>query len=320
MAKIPDSSLKDILGTTELPSDLEVSLEEINSFGDAASMTEIVKNIGAYQSMLKERITFVNEDLTAAIPFTRENLYLMCAYSGHGKSTVAANVSYPLWQEQKKVLIISNEEPKQDILFRIACIHLGYNFNDYKKGMMPNTIIREVISLFPEISKYVKIIDVNFKDGFTTKVEGVKNVLASIQEEDFSCALIDYFQLIKYSTNGGGKTYEVLDDLRIWLGQYIKKSNLPIVLFAQLHSTEKRGKSLDGRIKDCPTIYEPATVVIEVAPNFEDRTTDFIIHKDRFGLEGQRIKCDFDHGRFVSHDAEALIARQLAEMDGEGES
>jgi replicative DNA helicase len=315
MAKLSEDVIKNQLGMHH-DIDESISFEEIDKFGDRESMLETVKSVAAYKKQLEQRITFINQDMTNLIPFTRENLYLMCAYSGHGKSTVAANVSYPLWKEKKKSLIISNEEPKQDILMRIACLELGYNFNDYKKGRMPNTIIKELMGLFPDISKYVKIVDVNYKDGFTTRVGSVKNALTEVQNRDYSCAMIDYFQLIKYSTSKpGASNYEVLDDLRVWLGLYIKNSNIPIVLFAQLHSTEKRGKSLDGRIKDCPTIIEPSTVVIEVAPDFEERTTSFIIHKDRFGEEGKRLVCDFDRGRFVTHDPDALRERKLEQLD-----
>ena len=316
MAKLTDEFVNTQLGVLPPNADDDISLDEINSFGDMESMREVFKNIGAYNKMIKEKITFINADITACIPFTRENLYLMGAYSGHGKSTVAANVSYPLWKEKKKSLIISNEEPKQDVLMRIACLELGYNFNDYKKGRMPAAIQRELVVLFPDISKYVKIIDVNYKDGFTTKVQCIKNALTKVQNEDFSCAMIDYFQLIKYdTTKPGASNYEVLDHLRVWMGRYIKNSNIPIVLFAQLHSSEKRGKSLDGRIKDCPTIIEPATVVIEVAPDFENQTTSFIIHKDRFGMEGARIICDFHKGRFITHDPDALRERQVEALD-----
>ena len=103
MRKIPEHLQDDILkndpnGTND---DVSVTLDEIESFGDNSSLKEMVVDISKYRSMLKERITFINDSLTAAIPFTRENLYLLCAYSGNGKSTVAANVSYPLWQQGK---------------------------------------------------------------------------------------------------------------------------------------------------------------------------------------------------------------------------
>jgi predicted DNA-binding WGR domain protein len=84
---------------------------------------------------------------------------------------------------------------------------------------------------------------------------------------------------------------------------YIKQSNIPVVLFAQLHSLGKRKvPDLDARIKHCPNILEAASVAIEVIPNFENKTTDLIILKDRFGLTGQKVVCGFDKGRYVVCD------------------
>jgi len=99
---------------------LDISLEEVDSFGNKESIKEMYDSVKSYNTMLGEKITFVNEALTAAVPFTRENLYLMCGYSGNGKSTIAANISYALYKEGKKTLVVSNEEPKQDIIYRIA--------------------------------------------------------------------------------------------------------------------------------------------------------------------------------------------------------
>lgn len=294
--------------------DIQVSLDDIESFGNKESMTEMLTDIGKYKKMLAERITLINDALSATIPFTRENLYLFCAYTGSGKSTVAANITYPLWKQKKKTLVISNEESKQDIMFRIACLDLGLNFNDYKKGQMPNEDILKVVRLFPEISQYVKVLDVTYQDGLTTKIEGIKKALESVKkEESYSCVLIDYFQLIKYSLKDSKKTgYDNLNDLRIWLGQYIKSSTMPIVLFAQLYSVSKKGgaKDIDTRIKDCTSIVEPATVIIEIVPNFDNKTSEFIIHKDRFGRAGNKIVCGFEKGRYtiVSND-------EIAERD-----
>jgi replicative DNA helicase len=288
--------------------DVSVSFDDIDSFGNAESIKEMYEDIAAYNRMIKERITFINPALTDAVPFTRENLYLICAYSGNGKSTIAANISRPLWKEGKKTLVIANEEAKQDVLYRIACLELGYNFNDYKKGNMPIAHQKECVKLFPEISKFVKVLDVNYKDGLTTKLEGVKNALEAVKTEDYSAVMIDYFQLIRYSVVDPTKsTYAVLDDLRIYLGQYIKKSNIPVVLFAQLHSMGKRNNvELDSRIKECPGIIEPSTVILEVIPNFEEKSTTFMIKKDRFGLQGQAIDCAFDKGKYVEITAEHL--------------
>ncbi|MEM2114742.1 MAG: DnaB-like helicase C-terminal domain-containing protein, partial [Candidatus Caldarchaeum sp.] len=317
--KLTPEQLKEqlkLIKSSNLKDDVEISLEEIESFGNKESLKEMLTNIHRYNQMLKERITLINEPLSATIPFTRENLYLFCAYTGSGKSTVAANITYPLWKQGKKVLVLSNEESEQDVIFRVACLDLGLNFNDYKKGTMPTEDQLKVLSLFPEITKYVKVIDVTYKDGLTTKVEGIKKALEAVKKQDsYSCVLIDYYQLIKYSLTDPKKTaYENLNDLRIWLGQYIKSSSMPVVLFAQLYSLSKRGgaKDIDTRIKDCTAIVEPATVIIEVVPNFENQTSEFIIHKDRFGRAGNKIVCGFEKGRYIKLTPEELAKREMA--------
>jgi replicative DNA helicase len=281
--------------------DVSVSLDEVDAFGNKESIKEMYTSIASYNKMLSEKITFVNKALTAAVPFTRENLYLICAYSGNGKSTIAANISYPLWKEGKKTLVISNEEPKQDILYRIACLELGHNFNDYKKGVMPIQSQKDCLKLFPEISKYVKVIDVNYKRGLSTTLEGIKNALEAVQAADYSAVMIDYYQLIQRSVRDESRgRYDVLNDLRIWLGRYIRSSNIPVVMFAQLHSMGKRANvELDSRIKECPGIIEPSTVILEVVPDFDNKTTTFLIKKDRFGFQGMRIECAFDKGKYV---------------------
>ena len=296
---------------------IDVSLAELDSFGDNSSIKEMYTSVQSYNQMLGEKITFVNRALTAAIPFTRENLYLMCGYSGNGKSTIAANISYPLWKEGKKTLVISNEEPKQDIIYRIACLELGYNFNDYKKGIMPISQQKECMKLYPEICKYVKVVDVNFNNGISSTLEGIKNILIQVESADYSAVMIDYFQQIKTSVvNPNRSGLDVLTDLRMWLGRYIRRSNIPVVLFAQLHSLGKRNnQELDSRIKDCPSVYEPSTVVVEIIPDFETKTTKFIIKKDRFGYQGMKIECAFDKGRYIEITAAHLEKIQQDKID-----
>jgi hypothetical protein len=303
-----------------IPQDIDISFNEIDSFGNRESLLEIAQNIANYNKMMSERITLINESLTAAVPFTRENLYLFCALSGSGKSTIAANISYPLWKQNKKILVISNEESKQDVLFRIAALELGYSFNEYKKGQMELEKQRDCIRLFPDISQYVKVLDVTWRDGLTTKLEGVQRALDSVIGQGYSCVLIDYYQLIKDSLYDRERTrYDVLNDFRIWLGRYIKKCEIPVCLFVQLYSMGKKGgvKDIDARIKECSAVVEPATVIIEAVPNFEESTTDFIIHKDRFGVAGHRITCPFKDGRYAKAISEReAVERRLEQLTG----
>jgi replicative DNA helicase len=297
----------------------DISLSNIESFGNDESLRSMLHKMASYDSKLKEKIILINERISAAIPFTKGSLYLFCAYTGSGKSTAAANISYPLWKQNKKILVISNEEEEQDVIMRIACLDLKLNFNDYKNGVMTGADKMRCLALFKEITTFVKVKDVTLSsgkhEGLTTKVEGIKKLLEAVKKEnEYSCVLIDYYQLIKYSINDPKKTsYENLNDLRIWLGQYIKSSTMPIVLFVQLYSQSKRqskGGDIDNRIKDCSAIVEPASVIIEIVPNYDAATSDFIIHKNRYGIHG-KITCGFEAGRYVNLSDDEVIRREM---------
>lgn len=305
MTKLPEDwqqIIKKGAGLGGLDVTTEDVLSDIDNFDSDESIKGMMQNVKDYLRMLREQITFIDPDLSAMVPFTRENLYLLCATSGTGKSTTAANISYPLWKQNKKVLIISNEESGCDVLYRIACLELGYNFNDYKKNRMPNARVREVALKFKEIAGYVKVLDVAWKNGLTSTPEGVKLILEAAKERDFSCVLIDYWQNIKRSTSGDQSGhYNILDDLRIYLGQYIKSSHIPIVLFAQIYpATGKRSPTLEDRIKMGKTVYETATVAIEIITDFATSSSKFLIDKDRFGYKGKYLNCIFDTGRYKS--------------------
>lgn len=313
-----DEMIKNALNTNRkkavtMESEETMTLDEINSFGDKKSIKQMFNSIGNYNKMLKESITFCNDALTAAVPFTRENLYLICAYTGSGKSTMAANISYPLMKQKKKILVLSNEESEQDVIMRIACLELGLNFNSFKKGLMKPQDQLKMMKFFPEVAKYVKVLDVNYKNGATTKLETVMQALELVKKADYSCVMLDYYQLVRYSKREPSKDrFSVLSDFWIYLRSYIKQSNIPVVLFAQLHSIGKRpNKDLDSRIKECPGVIEAATVAIEMIPNFENKTGEFIIHKDRFGYAGKKVECGFEHGRYVALTPQELETWKL---------
>jgi len=78
---------------------------------------------------------------------------------------------------------------------------------------------------------------------------------------------------------------------------------------------KRNNVELDSRIKECPGILEPSTVVLEVLPNFENRTTEFRIAKDRFGFQGNKITCAFEKGKFVEQTPEHLEQTKAARID-----
>src|SRR5690606_39649450 len=81
---------------------------------------------------MKNRLPFVNEELTELVPFSYPNLLLIGAKTGHGKATSLANIAYTLIMIGKRVLVISNEQLGVNVFNRVACLHRNYNINSFQ--------------------------------------------------------------------------------------------------------------------------------------------------------------------------------------------
>jgi replicative DNA helicase len=305
------------LGTSKQMEAMSASVEEMRDFGGPDDLKKIVADIARHNKMLNERLTLINGSLTKVIPLVRENLYLFAAYTGSGKSSTAANITYPLWKQGKKVLIISNEETEKDVVSRIACLEAGLNFQSVIRCEITKEEEMAYVRHIPSIKQHIIVVAAS--DQRTTRLEGVINLLDAAKNEDFSAIIIDYFQLIKYSEQNTNKEpYKVMMEFKDYLNTYIKTSNAPVIMFAQLWSLSKRpskGTELDSRLKECASIQDGASVVVEIVPNFEENTTDFLICKDRFfGQKGHSITCPYTKGRFLDALSDTDLAKAIAQV------
>ena len=50
-------------------------------------------------------------------------------------------------------------------------------------------------------------------------------------------------------------------------------------------------------------------------PDFENKTTKFLIKKDRFGYQGMKIECAFNKGKYVEITAEHLEKIQQEKLN-----
>jgi replicative DNA helicase len=245
----------------------------------------------------------VNKTLTEIIPFAKGSLYLFGAISGHGKSTLSANVTYSLTQEKKKVLVISNEEQQKDVLARVACLNLGLDFNMWRNMKMGGDRLKVDVEI-DRIMPYVTVVDMS-RSRTTDSAEGVIKILDDAIIHDYAAVIIDYFQNIRRSSeNALAKPYDVLLLIRDYLNGYVVRAPFPVILLAQLHplSKAKGNTTFEERIKGCKAIYEAASTAIEILREKQESGPDessFLVAKDRFGHEGWEIPCKFFRGRYL---------------------
>lgn len=277
------------------------------------------------QKMMREsvsrRMTFVTPNLTDFVPFTYPNLILIGAKTGQGKSTFASNMIYQLMIENRKSLLLSNEEKSVDVYNRLSCLHKGWNYNDrnnfFEDQWDEMTRLRHTMYR----SGRVRVIDSDyeaFKDA-TTSYEGIKFILDNLYETflekkklnenaapDFDCIVLDYYQKTGFSIeNPHLEQWKVLKKLSDYLDNFYKKYPAPVVVFCQLRHESKDEDYFETRIKEGKSILVPSTFAMELKPDKKSRVTQFIPHKHRWSNRiDEEIKLVWDKGLFIDHTPE----------------
>src|ERR1017187_6160670 len=115
---------KKVEAEIEKSKNLDLRVIPSGFYDDLAKQSQIIRHAQS------ENLPFVTPNLTELVPLTYPNLITIGANSGSGKTTTAANITFQLYKNQKRVLILSNEELTLDVLDRISCLELGYNINE----------------------------------------------------------------------------------------------------------------------------------------------------------------------------------------------
>lgn len=305
-------------------------LEGFKSFQIGATK-ERVENLKSqnreYIDLAKKASVFLKiDDFKGLVPLFPRNLILVGAESGHGKSTLTANMAFQFLAQNKKVLIITNEEHPTDVLNRIICLIKGWAYHDHT-SITPDQQV-EFDRMYPILSERLEIVDdaYNGVGGLTTSLEGIKTIQQSLvgSEKKFEIIIYDYFQNTNTSNkNPSASGFEVLHEVgRSW-DQFKSVYNAPIIILSQLKAVKGEDDStpFKERIEGRKSIYNFCTCAIEVKANKENSTTEWIFKKSRFAQAmGVTVKTGFDRGRYVKYDrdfAKKAEDRKMAKVMSE---
>jgi replicative DNA helicase len=307
---------------------LNKSLKELEGFktfkiGANAEKIETLKfQNREYIDLAKIDSVFLKiEDFKGCVPMFARNLILVGAETGHGKSTLTANIAMQFIAQSKRVLVITNEEHPTDVLNRIICLIEGWAYNDH------SNITKEqqdkFDELYPILLSRLAVIDDSYNGigGLTTTIEGLKTIQNSLkeQEEKYDVIIHDYYQ----NTNASNKNptagiYEVQNEVgRSW-DQFKNIYNAPIVLLCQLKALSKDDDStpFKERIEGRKSVFNFCTCALEARANKETQTTEWTFYKSRFQKSlGLTIKTGFEYGRYVKYDREFAQKAEKEKMD-----
>lgn len=231
-------------------------------------------------------------------------LTLIGANTGGGKSTFAAQYVAGLLQAGKdKILIISNEEPANDIFLRIGCTLFGYSYNDYKtKDTYSLAEKQEILvkSIKACVNK-VTVYDSEIKNKATSTVNGLKNILEDAVNK-YDAIVIDYFQLVRsFNHEQVTDIYGPLIAFSSYLKDYKGYAGAPILMFAQVHPLSKTNvDDWASRLKLCRDIANNVTDAYIFERKEDSRNGLLVCKKDRnTGQQGKVALTDYVNGKIV---------------------
>lgn len=247
---------------------------------------------------LRSCIPFIHDHFSDNYRLT-QGLTLVGGVSGQGKSTTTANVlsAFLNTSNDKKALVITNEESAEAVFNRVACVLTKKNFFALHRGKMNAADRREVEDMANLLFDRIVVV---YEGGWDmTCLEDVQSVLEHVATGGYGIAVIDYLQTVAFSKERPDmEPFQVSKTLGLYLKDYGRRVPMPVVVFAQLKTRSENGEFKD-RIENDKTIYNHAFSCIEIIPDFETGITKFIIHKDRFGMgQGEKIDMQYVDGRY----------------------
>ena len=275
------------------------------------------------QRMLKEiedrknAVIFLNERISKHFIAAPGSLIVIPSMTNNGKSTLTAHIAEAIVNQNKKVLILSNEEKEEDVRARISCLRTKVSFGDYKTNKCTLEDIEKVLNDAEFMSKDAKLVVISPKnESDAYKVTTVRGVMATLEKAKgkFDAVIIDYYTNVNISEVGAQDPWTVNNALASELNVFKDSSPFPIIAMAQCDSlrNEKNKQELDDsdfeaqhpmyRWKGGKSIIIYATDIIELKKDFENSRSYLYAHKVRFGhgdlLRGHVLYFDKKMQRF----------------------
>jgi len=272
--------LKEINKIIKTSETIEKALHEVNNTGKTASALQMIAELECEVESLTENMekAFVelSDDMmngkeekrlkTKLLPtlteclqggFTPNQLVMIAAYSGHGKTSLCLNLARDFIKSNYKVLYFSFEMKAKELLKRLITAE-GHKYEDLKQTLSNGRP-------FKDLAKHENFYNIVYNDlphiGNLT-VSNVQNVdmicdlvRAMVSRKQVDVVFIDYIQQVQYG-NDYQKKYETLSKITSKIKQLSLSVDVPIICAAQLNR-ESRKEQDSGKEVDLQQRYKP---------------------------------------------------------------
>lgn len=259
----------------------------------------------------REGTTFIHKDFDRLFRIQKANLIAVLGYTGGGKTTTGANIAACLIENDKRVAIISNEEPGDKYQAEIVCLLAGVNSYAMKEKPNPNEVSAYKKSTSDLKDSHLKVYDSSSTLGGSQNATSVLKMIELLnaldEPERPHVVIVDYLQNIITSGVGAsmsaGDHYSMLDSFCINLKNLANDLDLCVIIMAQMHSDDKKkGEAADAKVIMGGSVLRNSMRVIEVRSNKDTHSTEFRISKNRDGNGLGRVTLTWKNGRYVTRD------------------
>lgn len=239
---------------------VEITSDAVNTNDAKSELRE------RYNAMMKGEApgvyTFISEFDSFSGGLQPQELIIMAARPGMGKTTVVISITYKLsFLKKQHVAFFSLEMSELDIKNRYASILTGIDFQKIRKCQLSSKEFTEVLNAYDEIDNSNLHLITGMKNYYA-----IKNKLKKlVKEYGIKVVFFDYVQLMQISETSTDDTAElrfITRDLKSMANQL----NIPIVILAQLsRSVETRGgdnRPILSDLKQSGSLEEDADTVI----------------------------------------------------------
>lgn len=160
--------------------------------------------------------------------FNVGDLVTIFAFSGVGKTALAAQIALNNIRNNNKVLFFSLEMPKEQVRDRLISNLTGVPFKNIRSGQLNDNELDKVIEANTYLSSNNRLL-ISVEDellNITSKIQ------IEIMKNDIDIVFIDYINLINITGNNKEEHYKVAECTRL-LKKLAIKINKPIVILAQ---------------------------------------------------------------------------------------
>lgn len=206
--------------------------------------------------------------------FSGGDLITIFAFSGIGKTTLAAQIGLNNIKNNKKILFFSLEMTKEQVRDRLISNLTDIPFQNIRSGKLNDNELDRVIKASSYLSANNKLL-ISTEDEL---INIISKIQVEIMKNDIDIIFIDYINLINITGNNKEEHYKVAECTRL-LKKLSIKINKPIVILAQGKqecASKMTNKNLNvwekvavNDIAGGASIYRDSDIVIGMYRNIE---------------------------------------------------